>query len=182
MKNLQIPRIDIDDNLHNSLLRHCRLSKGEVWDDPKGIHRIGCLDATDIDDVKKLMVGNKAVLAIQDPPYNLIAFQQRSITDFTDWCNKWILNTYDALLANSSLYIWLGADQNNNFQPLPDFILMMRQTPFKSRSFITMRNQRGYGTQQNWMAIRQELLYYTKTIKFLEEYYIFYIHPEKQCT
>ena len=24
-----------------------------------------------------------------------------------------------------------------------------------------MRNQRGYGTQQNWMAARQELLYYT---------------------
>ena len=24
-----------------------------------------------------------------------------------------------------------------------------------------MRNQRGYGTQYNWMAIRQELLYYT---------------------
>ena len=30
------------------------------------------------------------------------------------------------------------------------------------RSFITMRNQRGYGTQKNWMAIRQELLYYIK--------------------
>ena len=27
---------------------------------------------------------------------------------------------------------------------------------------ITMRNQRGYGTQKNWMWVRQELLYYTK--------------------
>ena len=25
-----------------------------------------------------------------------------------------------------------------------------------------MRNQRGYGTQKNWMAVRQELLYYIK--------------------
>jgi site-specific DNA-methyltransferase (adenine-specific) len=25
-----------------------------------------------------------------------------------------------------------------------------------------MRNQRGYGTQKNWMAVRQELLYYVK--------------------
>ena len=25
-----------------------------------------------------------------------------------------------------------------------------------------MRNQRGYGTQKNWMSVRQELLYYTK--------------------
>jgi site-specific DNA-methyltransferase (adenine-specific) len=60
------------------------------------------------------------------------------------------------------LYVWLGADQRNGFQPLPDFMLMMRLTPFKSRSFITMRNQRGFGTSKNWMAVRQELLYYTK--------------------
>jgi site-specific DNA-methyltransferase (adenine-specific) len=39
---------------------------------------------------------------------------------------------------------------------------MMKGSGFKSRSFITMRNQRGYGTQKNWMAVRQELLYYTK--------------------
>ena len=60
------------------------------------------------------------------------------------------------------MYIWLGADQNNNFQPLADFITMMKDSGFSSRSFITMRNQRGYGTQKNWMSIRQELLYYTK--------------------
>ena len=40
---------------------------------------------------------------------------------------------------------------------------MMREMKnFKPRSFITMRNQRGFGTQKNWMAIRQELLYYIK--------------------
>jgi DNA modification methylase len=41
-------------------------------------------------------------------------------------------------------------------------MIMMRNEPFSARSFITMRNQRGYGTQYNWMAVRQELLYYTK--------------------
>jgi site-specific DNA-methyltransferase (adenine-specific) len=41
-------------------------------------------------------------------------------------------------------------------------MLMMRETDFASRSFITLRNQRGYGTQKNWMSVRQELLYYTK--------------------
>jgi site-specific DNA-methyltransferase (adenine-specific) len=56
----------------------------------------------------------------------------------------------------------MGADQNEGFQPLPDFMLMMRKTGFRPRSFITMRNQRGYGTQKNWMAVRQELLYYLK--------------------
>jgi site-specific DNA-methyltransferase (adenine-specific) len=58
--------------------------------------------------------------------------------------------------------VWLGADQTDGFQPLPDFMLMMRTSPFRPRSFITMRNQRGYGTLQNWMAVRQELLYYVQ--------------------
>ena len=53
--------------------------------------------------------------------------------------------------------------QKRGFQPLPDFMIMMRSIKdLKARSFITLRNQRGYGTQKNWMAVRQELLYYTK--------------------
>src|ERR1700741_3441145 len=46
---------------------------------------------------------------------------------------------------------------------MPNCMIMMRErTDLQARSFITMRNQRGYGTQKNWMAVRQELLYYTK--------------------
>jgi site-specific DNA-methyltransferase (adenine-specific) len=108
------------------------------------------------------MDGKKATLAIHDPPYNLVAFDERPLEQFIEWCKKWIQNTERILSSDSSLYIWLGADQNDGFQPLPDFMLMMRQQPLKPRSFITMRNQRGYGTQKNWMAVRQELLYYTK--------------------
>ncbi|MGH8016263.1 MAG: DNA methyltransferase, partial [Candidatus Zixiibacteriota bacterium] len=68
-------------------------------------------------------------------------------------------------------YVWLGADQKNHFQPFPEFMQMMSQTGFDSRSLITLRNQRGYGTQQNWMAARQELLYYTKgNPKFTVQY------------
>lgn len=82
--------------------------------------------------------------------------------EYVDFCRKWINCTHNVLNADSSLYIWLGADQNNHFQPLPQFMAMMAGSGFESRSFITMRNQRGYGTQKNWMAVRQELLCYTK--------------------
>jgi site-specific DNA-methyltransferase (adenine-specific) len=67
-----------------------------------------------------------------------------------------------SLDADSSLYVWLGADQRDHFQPLPDFMLLMREFPVRARSYITVRNQRGYGTQRNWMAVRQELLYYIR--------------------
>ena len=157
-----LPRIDQDETLQKFLLPFCRLKRGEIWEDPLGKHKIGCLDAFDENDIKKLFDRKKAVLAIHDPPYNFVAFKERELKEFINWCKTWIENSYKILKPNSSLYIWLGADQKYHFQPLPQFIKMMSETKFNSRSFITMRNQRGYGTQKNWMSIRQELLYYIK--------------------
>jgi len=162
MKNDPLPRLDEDTELRQELLSQCRLRHGEIWHDDVSGHRVGCLDAADPAQIAKLHDGDLAHLAIHDPPYNLVCFDERKLEDFTDWCKIWVKNSTDNLADHSSLYIWLGADQNNSFQPLPDFMIMMRQFDrLKSRSFITMRNQRGYGTQKNWMAVRQELLYYT---------------------
>jgi len=163
MKNNPLPRLDEDSEFRQKLLAHCRLSPGETWTDPEGHHRVACADAADPDQVAKVMGADKATLAIQDPPYNLVAFEQRSVDEFARWCERWVRTTVSHLATDASLYVWLGADQKDNFQPLPQFMLMMtRLKELKSRSFITMRNQRGYGTQMNWMAVRQELLFYTK--------------------
>ncbi len=162
MNNFPIPRLDKNPDVCAALLRYCRIREGEIWDDPQGNHRVGCLDAVNPAEVRALMCGDKAVLAIQDPPYNLAAFDSIEGDRFISWCKQWVDGTWQVLDENSSLYVWLGADQKNDFHPLPEFMLMMRVTPFKSRSFITLRNQRGYGTQKNWMSVRQELLYYTK--------------------
>jgi site-specific DNA-methyltransferase (adenine-specific) len=162
MKNNPLPRLDENPAVRQALLPFCRLTPGEIWEDTHSGHKVGCLDASATKQVKSLMAGQKAVLAIHDPPYNLVAFEEQPLRSFIEWCNRWVRNTYDCLATDSSLYVWLGADQNDGFQPLPDFMIMMRQLPFRPRSFITMRNQRGYGTQKNWMAVRQELLYYLK--------------------
>lgn len=138
---------------------------GVIWEDPIRGHKVGCLDATSKADVVRLMNGRKATLAIQDPPYNMDiggVFTNMPIDDYIKWSEKWVDNTIAALTTNASLYIWLGADIKKGFQPLPDFMIMMRNKPVETRNCITMRNQRGYGTQKNWMAVRQELLYYTK--------------------
>jgi len=162
MVNFPLPRIDTDNTLRNLLLKHCSFKEGDIWIDSEGKHKIACIDATDEKAVKKLLKNKKASLALHDPPYNFVAFDERKLDTFIEWSKQWIKNSYNFLLPDSSLYIWLGADQNNHFQPLPDFMLMMKESGFTSRSFLTMRNQRGYGTQKNWMAVRQELLYYTK--------------------
>jgi len=144
------------------ILRQCRLESGQVWHDPQGKHVVACLDAANRADILKLMRGlPKATLAVHDPPYNVVMRPKRDAAEYADWCRQWIETTRRALSQNASLYVWLGADQNSHFQPLPQFMQMMAESSFASRSFITMRNQRGYGTQKNWMSVRQELLYYT---------------------
>lgn len=135
---------------------------GGVWEDNERGHRVACIDSADTSQVHSLVGDKRASLALHDPPYNLVAFQARNVEEFTRWCRAWVAITHECLADDASLYVWLRADQNEGFQPLADFMVMMRQLPFQARSFITMRNQRGYGTQKNWMAVRQELLYYVK--------------------
>jgi site-specific DNA-methyltransferase (adenine-specific) len=166
----QIERIDTNPDLQSQILPFCRLKYGEVWHDPVSGHKVGCLDVANEEDVKKIMGNQKAVLAIQDPPYNVVVGNSNTknlgkieLIQFIEWCKKWIENINHIMAKNASLYIWLGADQRDNYQPLPDFMVMMREfEDWQTRSLITMRNQRGYGTQLNWMAVRQELLYYIK--------------------
>ena len=162
MKNNPLPRLDTSPELRDRILPFCRVAPGQIWNDPKGLHRIGCLDATDAKTVQELVGTTKPTLAIHDPPYNLIAFSVQDIGSYIEWCSQWVKLTHAVTADNASLYVWLGADQNDGFQPLADFMVLMRGEAFLPRSFITMRNQRGYGTQKNWMAVRQELLYYTK--------------------
>jgi site-specific DNA-methyltransferase (adenine-specific) len=166
----EIPRIDNNKQIRELLLPHCRLKYGEIWEDSVSGHKIGCLDAANQKDVLKLMSTDKSVLAVQDPPYNVVVgnnntenLSKVSLEKYISWCRKWVKNTINILQPDAHLYVWLGADQNDGFQPLADFMVMMREfDKLQTRSFITMRNQRGYGTQKNWMAIRQELLYYVK--------------------
>ncbi len=166
MKRSPLPRLDTaDQSIRARLLSCCRLKPGEIWPDPEGKHLVGCGDAADSGFTSQLCTidGFKPpILAVHDPPYNLVMEKKSSVGAFVDWCRTWIGSSFELMAADASLYIWMGADQNDHFQPLGQFMGMMAETGFDSRSFVTMRNQRGYGTQKNWMAVRQELLSYTK--------------------
>ncbi len=162
MQNYPLPRIDKDEKLRKMLLSYCRFKEGTVWIDAKAKHKIACIDISKNAEVKKIFGKTKVKLSVQDPPYNFIAFTEKRNDEFIQWCREWIIFNLEISDKNSSFYFWLGADQSNHFEPFGAFVEMIKSTGLTSRSFITMRNQRGYGTQLNWMAIRQELLYYTK--------------------
>jgi DNA modification methylase len=120
--------------------------------------------------VDKIVSNSKPSLVINDPPYNVIVGNANTKNlfkidhqDYLDFSRKWVNNALRILNNDAHLYIWLGADYKDGFKPLPDFMIMMRDfKELNPRNYITLRNQRGYGTQKNWMWIRQELLHYTK--------------------
>ena len=69
------------------------------------MHKVGCLDAVNETDIIKLFGRKKAVLAIHDPPYNFIAFKERELKEFINWCKTRVENSYKILKPNSALYI-----------------------------------------------------------------------------
>jgi site-specific DNA-methyltransferase (adenine-specific) len=163
-------RLDIDGELRERILPLCRLKRGDVWEDGLSGHKVGLLDATKKNDIQKLVGSEKPKLIVNDPPYNVVvgntntsSLSKVKLSNYIEFSRNWVSNAVSVLDNDAHLYVWMGADYRDGFQPLPDFIIMMREfKDLKSRSLITMRNQRGFGTQKNWMWIRQELLYYVK--------------------
>ena len=166
----KLPRLDTDNELRERILPLCRLKEGEIWQDPEGLHRVGVGDARDPSFLRKLFDGRSIGTMLNDPPYNIsvgkrstAALSRTSAVEYIDFTRRWLDAGIPFLADHSHFYLWLGADQNDGFQPLPEIMLLLREySDLRSRSFISMRNQRGYGTQQNWMSLRQELLYYVK--------------------
>lgn len=170
MGKSELERLDGNVELREKLLPFCRLNYGEIWEDGKNGHKVGVLDAANKQDIDKICNGLPVALIVNDPPYNIAvgsrstdALAKRSIPEYIEFSRKWVEASIEIMNEDSFLYVWMGADQTKHFQPLPDFMILMRDFDgLRSRSYITVRNQRGYGTQKNWMFIRQELLCYTK--------------------
>jgi DNA modification methylase len=166
----QVKRLDLSEETRGRILPLCRLGYGEIWEDVVHGHRVGVLDATKLADVESIMRDEKSVLMINDPPYNVEVgnantrnLSKIGLEAYLDFSRRWVSNAIAAMKPNAHFYVWMGIDYKDGFQPLPDFMIMMRDfEQLKPRNFITMRNQRGYGTQKNWMWVRQELLYYVQ--------------------
>ncbi|RME87235.1 MAG: site-specific DNA-methyltransferase [Planctomycetota bacterium] len=175
----KLGRLDSNPILMEKLLPFCRLKYGEIWEDPVLGHRIGVLDATSKKDLETILGEEKVDLVVNDPPYNIgvgkkatPSLFEQSLEDYLCFSRQWLQNVSSFLRDKAHLYIWMGAHYKNHFQPLPDFMLLMREFPeFKARNLITLRNQRGYGTSKNWMWVRQELLHYTKGDPFFQVVY-----------
>lgn len=163
-------RIDADRSLYQKVFKYCRLSPGQIWEDPEKGHRVGVLDAANPDHLARIAQDRNPSLIVNDPPYNVMVgnvnspnLSKQNVSDYIAFSRQWVENCVNVLSDNAHFYVWIGADVRQGFQPLPDFMLMTRSIPqLIPRNVITVRNQRGYGTQKNWMWVRQELLHYVQ--------------------
>lgn len=162
----ELKRLDLEGELREKVLSYCRLQYGSIWKDPISGHRVGVLDATVENDVNRIMNGQKAVMTVNDPPYNVAVGNANTknlfktkLDKYVEFSRRWIENTISSLKNDAHFYLWMGTDYKDSFQPLPDIMILLRKfDELRPRNFITMRNQRGFGTQKNWMWVRQELL------------------------
>jgi len=135
---------------HIPEVKESRVKLGDVWE--LGNHRLMCGDSTKESDVNKLMNGDKADVAHNDPPYGMKKEKDGVINDnlnYNDLLNfnkEWILLQFTYLKENGSWYCW-GIDE-----PLMDIYSNILK-PFIKEQKATFRNlitwDKGSGQGQN---------------------------------
>jgi len=122
-KNTDTDVADDDYDLTAALEKATFVEKGDVW--VVGRHRLVCGDATNPDDVKKLMDGKRANLILTDPPYGVsfksssgLTIQNDSIKneEFYNFLFAAFKNMVDCLEPGGSAYVFHADTEGLNFR------------------------------------------------------------------
>jgi DNA modification methylase len=96
---------------------------GDIWQ--LGNHRVMCGDSTKIEDVEKLMDGNKADMVLTDPPYNVnyeggtgmkIENDNMSDKSFLNFLTDSFKRMASSIKLGGSFYVWHADSEGLNFR------------------------------------------------------------------
>ena len=125
----------VEDEVPETVETRCKL--GDIWQ--LGEHRLCCGDSTKVEDVEKLMNGEKADMVFTDPPYGMkkekdgVLNDNLNFDDLLEFNKKWIPLTFNNTKENGSWYCW-GIDE-----PLMDIYAEILK-PMQKENKVTFRN------------------------------------------
>lgn len=125
-------------------------------------------------------------LIIADPPYNIGKANWDKISDYIEWCGRWILECQRVLADNGSMYIF-----HNDMEQIADLILWIREnTDFVFKQFIVWNkrfegaNNKGFldgfivpDGLRNYQQMAEYCLFYT----FQDETGLTTVFKEHDC-
>lgn len=162
LETLDEPSEIADDDFDDAPPEEPKAKRGDLYQ--LGEHRVLCGDATDQDDVERLLGGDKADLYLTDPPYNVALgmggsvdearkrhrrtdglvimndkmedSEFRSFLDAAFGCAKSVMN------PGAAFYIWHADNESYNFRgALRDVGLTLRQTLIWNKNQMTLGRQ-----------------------------------------
>jgi site-specific DNA-methyltransferase (adenine-specific) len=113
-----------------------------------------------------LEITGKFPLVIADPPYgNILDVSWDRIGDdarmWSEWMLGWTYELQSMMHDNGALYLWGGIGKPY-YRPLYKYLSEVEgRTDFQIANHITWSKKRGYGTSNNYLFTREELIYMT---------------------
>ncbi len=153
---LEVPGIaklptEVDEDEAPEVQETAKSVRGDVW--LLGKHRVMCGDSTMIDDVEKLMNGQKADLFLTDPPYNVnyegktkkslkIQNDKMGNDNFREFLKDAFLSAVSVMKQGAAYYIWHADSEGYNFRGAAnDAGLTVRQCLIWKKNIMVMGRQ-----------------------------------------
>jgi site-specific DNA-methyltransferase (adenine-specific) len=110
-------------------------------------------------------------LCIADPPYFRIHgdfdFGWESLDAYLKWCHLWITECHRTLKNDGAFYLWGKIGFGKGFALFKIADWFESENLFTIRNWITQRNTRGRGNKKGFMEAREELIFATKSDKYI---------------
>lgn len=108
-------------------------------------------------------------LIIADPPYYKIVKadwdnQWKTQEEYLLWCIEWTTECYRILKPTGNFYVW-GTIGKHKEHPFFKYVYDTENLGFIFQDWITWKKQKGRGSRNGYMWIREELAQFTKTEK-----------------
>ena len=131
------------------------------------INQVYCADCLEF---AKTLPSQTFDLIIADPPANGIVKdkwdnQWETEDQYVEWLVNRVIEFERLLKSNGSLYLYQWIGEKNPLTLAKVLLEINEKTKLHFKNIITWRKDRGFGVSNNWMYVREEILFYTKDKK-----------------